>query len=191
MTKAASRNPRRIQLKSTNWKDTAELIGIAAIVASLIFVGWQMKQDRDIALAATYQERASATVAAAVSQANNPVGISAAIKLYDGRSPEEPIPNGIIRIPEGAPPITYREFYVAATESSAVWFLWDNSHYQYEAGYLPQEHWDRIRAMIRSSVTDGSVTRYVFETGSETYRQTFRDEITAIIAEVDAETLAN
>ena len=174
-----------------NWKDVAELVGITAIVASLIFVGWQMKQDRDIALAATYQERSSATVAAVMSHASNPVGISAAIKLYNGSSPEDPIPNGIIRIPEGAPTITYREFYVAAAEASANWFLWDNSHYQYEAGYLPKEHWDRIRAMIRSSVTDGSVTRYVFETGSESYRQTFRDEIYAIIAEVDAQPLVN
>ena len=37
-------------MKSTNWKDTAELIGIAAIVASLVFVGLQMMQARDIAI---------------------------------------------------------------------------------------------------------------------------------------------
>lgn len=33
-------------MKSTNWKDVAELVGIAAIVASLVFVGLQMRQDR-------------------------------------------------------------------------------------------------------------------------------------------------
>jgi len=37
-------------LKTTNWKDSAELIGIAAIVGSLIFVGLQMRQDQEIAL---------------------------------------------------------------------------------------------------------------------------------------------
>jgi len=36
-------------MKNTDWKSTAELIGIAAIVASLIFVGLQLKQDRDVA----------------------------------------------------------------------------------------------------------------------------------------------
>ena len=36
-------------MKSRDWKDIAELIGIAAIVASLIFVGLQMKQAQDIA----------------------------------------------------------------------------------------------------------------------------------------------
>ena len=36
-------------MKKTDWKDTAELVGIAAIVASLIFVGLQMKQAQEIA----------------------------------------------------------------------------------------------------------------------------------------------
>ena len=32
-----------------NWKDIAELLGIAAIVASLVFVGVQLRQDQKIA----------------------------------------------------------------------------------------------------------------------------------------------
>lgn len=36
-------------MKSKNWKDIAELIGIAAIVASLIFVGVQLRQEQLIA----------------------------------------------------------------------------------------------------------------------------------------------
>jgi hypothetical protein len=37
-------------LKRTSWKEAAELIGIAAIIASLIFVGLQLKQSQSIAL---------------------------------------------------------------------------------------------------------------------------------------------
>ena len=37
-------------MNRTNWKEYAELIGIAAIVASLIFVGQQMRLDRRIAI---------------------------------------------------------------------------------------------------------------------------------------------
>lgn len=39
-------------MKNFSWKTFAELVGIAAIVASLIFVGFQMKQSQDIALSA-------------------------------------------------------------------------------------------------------------------------------------------
>ena len=34
----------------TTWKETAELIGITAIVVSLVFVGLQLKQSQDIVL---------------------------------------------------------------------------------------------------------------------------------------------
>jgi hypothetical protein len=40
---------------TTNWKQTAELVGIAAIVASLIFVGFQLRQEQNIAIAQTIQ----------------------------------------------------------------------------------------------------------------------------------------
>jgi len=36
-------------MKSVNWKDIAELVGIAAIVASLIFLGLQMQQAERLA----------------------------------------------------------------------------------------------------------------------------------------------
>jgi hypothetical protein len=41
-------------MKMTDWKGTAELVGIAAIVGSLIFVGLQMRQAQDIAIAETF-----------------------------------------------------------------------------------------------------------------------------------------
>jgi hypothetical protein len=37
-------------MKPVNWKDIAEFVGITAIVASLIFVGLQLKQDARVAL---------------------------------------------------------------------------------------------------------------------------------------------
>jgi hypothetical protein len=33
-------------MQTTNWKDLAELVGFAAIVASLLFVAAQTRQDR-------------------------------------------------------------------------------------------------------------------------------------------------
>ena len=42
-------------MKSQKWKEIGEFVGISAIVASLIFVGFQLKQDRDVALAESTQ----------------------------------------------------------------------------------------------------------------------------------------
>jgi hypothetical protein len=38
-------------MKSIGWKEAIELVGIFAIVLSLVFVGIQLRQDQDIALA--------------------------------------------------------------------------------------------------------------------------------------------
>jgi hypothetical protein len=42
-------------MKSPPWKTLGELVGIAALVTSLVFVGYQLKQDRQVA---TMQVRA-------------------------------------------------------------------------------------------------------------------------------------
>jgi hypothetical protein len=49
-------------LNSTNWKHVAESIGIAAIVASLIFVGMQLRQDRNATLSGSSQSGASSYI---------------------------------------------------------------------------------------------------------------------------------
>ena len=46
----------RTVVKFDNWKNAAEIVGIAAIVASLIFVGFQIRQDQEIAVAQAYIE---------------------------------------------------------------------------------------------------------------------------------------
>ena len=48
-------------MKDKNWKGIGELIGIAAIVGSLIFVGLQVRQDQQIAIAATFSTAIEAT----------------------------------------------------------------------------------------------------------------------------------
>ncbi len=48
-------------MKYPSWREIAELIGVTAIVASLIFVGLQLQQDRRIGIADTLIMRAEIT----------------------------------------------------------------------------------------------------------------------------------
>ncbi len=49
-------------MDSAKLNDWMQVVGIFAVVASLIFVGLQMIQDREIALAGQYQERSATAV---------------------------------------------------------------------------------------------------------------------------------
>ena len=47
------------QTERFNWMSIVEFVGVFSIVASLIFVGMQVKQDRQVALAASIQDASS------------------------------------------------------------------------------------------------------------------------------------
>ncbi len=49
-------------MDSAKLNDWMQVVGIFAVVASLVFVGLQMMQDREIALAGQYQERSATAV---------------------------------------------------------------------------------------------------------------------------------
>jgi predicted permease len=49
-------------MKPLNWKDAIELFGIAAIVASLIFVGLQLQQEQQIAVTETFGDLSQSVV---------------------------------------------------------------------------------------------------------------------------------
>ena len=63
-------------MKRYDWKSIAELVGIAAIVASLVFVGLQLKQSQEIAIAEQYQNRADAALEFWISMAQSDATIA-------------------------------------------------------------------------------------------------------------------
>lgn len=114
--------------------DWMQVLGIFALVASLIFVGLQMRQEHEIARVMIYQERASSTAEVTASLASNPAAMAAMIKSGIADPSEEIQPDG------WAGPVSKQDMYVGAFAGIALFALTDNSHFQYEEGFLPEEH---------------------------------------------------
>ena len=150
-------------MQRTSWKDVAELVGIAAIVASLIFVGLQMKQSQEIALSAAYQARTDTLVEFLTAMASDEVVRSAMAKNLNG-----------------ADDLTPDEIFAATTMSRAGIELLQNSHYQYLQGYLDEEHWQSIRKLIKNQLQTPITRELLF---SDPIRPSFR----LIIEEIDRE----
>ena len=120
---------------NSNWKDIAEVVGITAIVASLIFVGLQMKQSHEIALSAAYQSRTEVLVEFLTAAATDEVTRTAMAKNFSG---------------EGR--FTPDERVAATFMTRAGVALMQNSHYQYVEGFLDEEHWQSIRVLIKEQL---------------------------------------
>lgn len=119
-------------MKGVYWKDVAEVIGVAAIVGSLIFVGLQMKQTHEIALSAAYQARESSSIERLAAQAGSPQYTSGVAKLYRGEI-EQVTP---------AERVALEHFFITDM------VMWENRHYQHELGYLPDDHWKRNKSEL-------------------------------------------
>ncbi len=119
--------------------DWMQVIGIFAVVASLLFVGLQMKQDREIALAGQYQARTNAFLE---------LNLTA------------------MEINWTIPPLrSHITDDVTAIDIAGALWMWtsfDNHNFQFESGFLKDEAW---QAHVRNQQELYSVCqmRFVYE----------------------------
>jgi len=102
-------------MSSSQLNDWLQVIGLFGVIASLVFVGLQMMQDREIALSAIYQERAASATEFYVAIATDEVSRLAMAKVTSGKGDE-------LTVQEAA---AYQMIALAGQQ------LTDNSHYQY------------------------------------------------------------
>ena len=106
-----------------------QIAGLAGVIASLIFVGFEIKQSRDIAIAQTYQDRAALD-----------------IQIRSYMAPSEHVYEAMQK--------AFQEVELDPLEEMAldravgnIFIYWETNHLLFEMGMLDQEHWD---ASLRS-----------------------------------------
>ena len=155
-------------MNSAKLNDWLQVIGFFGVIASLVFVGLQMMQDRDIALSSIYQERTTASVELFLTAATDEAIRSAFIKLGAGNEAD----------------LTDHEERAYGMFVSAGTRLRDNSHYQWEQGFLPDAHWMQMRAEIKRNMQCQYERQQILR---KDMRPSFRNELETIAQEVSAE----
>ena len=140
-------------MDSAKLNDWMQVIGIFALVASLIFVGLQMKQTQEIALAAQYQSRAQTTV-------------DFFLTRIEGDLISE---SYLARIGQDTTP---REIRHRHNVSQIQWTIMDNNHFQYQQGFLTDETWQGHESLIRGMYADCE-GRWSFEWRKPAMRASF------------------
>lgn len=164
-------------LKINAW---LEVVGMAAVVASLIFVGLQLKQSQEIAIAAQYQARLDAASShyTAILQSDAGLRVVGADVLADI--------NADINLPAefktwaGSQPPEELAFRVVG----AAIFLksHDNVYFQYQSGFLSDEAWRALQMQLKAGLNDPrSWCRSVYESKPEVWRDSYRTLIEELI----------
>ena len=149
-------------MSNRDWKGAAELVGIAAIVASLIFVGLQLRQTEVIARATLYQMRSDA--------GRELVGLTLENKELVGT---------IFQIEGSLDP---SELLQLRWWALAAFTHYENSHHLYQLGLLSDEQWTSDRRQLGGLLKSPQL-RALWDTDKDTYRESYAVEMELIIAE--------
>jgi hypothetical protein len=133
-------------------QDWMQIVGLFSLVGSLIFVGLQMKQSHEIALANQYQARAAATQDMFMSMQESGINMGVLEKPIDELSPLEAA--------------------AKYNRTSWTWIQYDNHFYQYNAGFLDEESWQGLSTRMRVAYNRCDM-RYVWESARKYYRPSF------------------
>jgi hypothetical protein len=158
-------------VNATKLNDWMQVVGIFAVVASLIFVGLEMRQAQEISMSQAYQSRAAAVVEWDSAFAANPAALSASRKAADGAADE----------------ITPEEYGALRYTLLGVFNLYDNAHYQYQKGFVSQEFWDMTRGNLKSQMMNSVANDIFLKKVDQGIRSDFRDVVLKISKELEAQ----
>jgi hypothetical protein len=172
-------------MKLENVSHWSQIIGIIAVVASLVFVGLQLRQSQAIAIASQYQARLDAASGhyTAILQSEPGLRVIGKDVRADILAQEE-APAEFKAWASAQPPEE-----IAFRVIGAIIFLksHDNVHYQYQAGFLSEEAWEALRIQLRTGLADPRTwVRSVYKENELVWRKSYRELIEGLLGEIDS-----
>jgi len=169
-------------MNSEKVNDWLQLVGMAAVVASLLFVGLQLKLSQDIAIAAQYQARADHVTG----NVGDLLQSAPAMRVI-GRDTLEVIlsSNDIpdnLKAYASEQPVEELAFRGLTAYRSLKGR--DNLYFQYQAGFLTEEAWHALRAEFKRELHNPRLwTRPLYENNPDVWRESFRTLINELLDE--------
>ena len=148
-------------------RESFEFLGVIGVIASLIFVGLQLKLSQDMALAGQYQARADNVLDLSLTQLES-TGVSSGISSLLPRENE----------------LNEEERRALTIQISWLLSVYDNNHFQYENGFLDEESWVGMTNRLR--IAFGSETfREQYQSSRAFYRESYVSWVDSLILEIE------
>jgi len=166
-------------------KELVEIVGIFAVVASLIFVGMQLQLDRKVALAEQYSYRAESVKAdrRIILESDALMEYYEEVWALGWRPAYWDEDWGIAgQLEEGA--LSIRSVLAAIVEDQLSIIGYDTVYYQYSQGLLDEDLWRGLRGNLKRGMAQNELTRAVFARHA---RKTIQPVVEELLREIESE----
>ena len=152
-------------------RDWLEVMGIFGIIASLVFVGLEMRQSQEIALSAAYQARSDSSMAIRMAAVSSEALQSA---------------NGKFRQGQNFADLSPEELSAVLDLMAGNMIYLENMHYQYVSGFISEEHWQTNRAELQAVLSRDADWRRKELENCRFYRESFCSEIKDAVGRIES-----
>lgn len=153
-------------MDSAKLNDWMQVVGIFAVVVSLIFVGIQLKQSQDIAIAGQNQERHSVAMDYYSWQGQ----IDELVDAYGARHRDHLDENLSAEISRSD-----RLIGLSYIRSRMRLSIYDNNHFQFESGFMTEESWQPYLSLTRNVCSGVRDEGRIMLNHGDQFRKGFRE----------------
>jgi hypothetical protein len=163
-------------MDSQKINDWMQVVGIFAVVLSLIFVGYQLKQSQDIAIAGQNQERQSVVndYYAALIQ-NDEI-----VDYYGSEHREHLDANA-----DNESRRSDRMIGLSYIRTRMRLSIYDNNYFQYQFGFMTAESWQPYLDMTKSACSKEHDAGKIMLNHGDQFREGFRELCLGFLNEAD------
>lgn len=169
----AARNVRGTIVTSDKFNDWLQIVGLFGVIASLLFVGMELRQAKEIAMSAANQARTDTTMQLVTEMATDPFLRSATLKYQN-----------IIDAPQSD-----EEAFASRLMAYVTLIMYENIHQQFLQGFITEDRWLATRNTLKSGLRRGGglvPTRALYEANPNSWNESFRIVVDDIITELEA-----
>ena len=154
-------------MDSNKLHDWLQIIGMFAVVASLLFVAFEVRQAHKISLSQAYQSRTSLAVEYHLAFGANPTTLSAWSKST-----------------EDLDSMTLEERGALRRQLFALYYMYDNIHYQYQQGFVSDEYWAVTQESMKGVMSNAFAHAVFLERLDVAGRNDFKEVIARVSNEL-------
>lgn len=171
-------------MKTERLQNWIQIGGMVGVVASLVFVGLQLKQSQDIAIAAQYQARLDAASGHYTAILQSDPGLRVIGKdLLEAMAADKEVAPEIYAWAAGQP---VEELAFRVIGAIVLLKSQDNVFFQYQAGFLSEEAWIALREQLKVNLMDPTNwSRGVYEENPAVWRKSYQELIEELIQEIE------